>query len=200
MRWIVFLTLTLLAACEAPPPRAGPKAEPPAEAVGAQKAFFRTYPSARAWAPDVLVMRIESLAIPEVKQGEGKYGAWRVTYVSPSKMRLKVYTFAVAESPGNAYKDVFSPLEERWNGPGGSAEAFRMEALKVESDKAYKAAVEKSAAFLAKKSAKPMNVLVEWNKRYAQPSYRFYWGDSISSAEYTVYVDTVSGQFLNKAP
>jgi len=200
MRWTLFFALICLVSCASPPPAAVKKVEPAPEAVGAQKAFFRTYPSARAWAPDVLVMRVESVAIPEVPPNGGKFGAWRITYVSPAKMRLKVFTFSVAESPGNVYKDVFSPLEERWNGPGGSTEAFRMEAFKIESDKAYQTAAEKSAAFLAKKSTKPMNVVVEWNKRFSQPSYRFYWGDSIGMAEYSAFVDTVTGQFLTKVP
>lgn len=192
--------LLALCSCSEPPKKAEKKVEAPPEPVGAQKAFFRTLPSARTWANDVMPLQIESLAIPEVKYGEGKYGAWKVTYVSPSKARLKVYTYSVVESPGNVYKDVFSPLEERWSGPTGQSLPFRMEAFKVESDKAWQTAVEKSAAFLAKRSTKPVRFLVEWNKRFSQPSYRIYWGDSIGTSEYSVFVDVTSGQFLSKAP
>jgi hypothetical protein len=190
--------LLTLAACTSEAPKAEKKAEPPPEPVGAQKAFFRTLPSARTWSPDVIPLRIESVPIPEVKWGEGKYGAWRITYVSPSKQRLKIYTYGVVESPGNVYKDVFSPTEERWGGPSGQTAPFRMEALKVESDKAFTKAVEKSAAYLAKKPTAPAQILVEWNKRFPQPSYRVYWGGSIGSAENTVFVDTVTGDFLTK--
>lgn len=199
MRISALLTVVaVLTACSPEKPVAKAP-EPPPEAVGAQKAFFRTLPSARTWSPDVLPLTIESVPIPEVKWGEGKYGAWRVTYVSPAKQRMKVYTYSVVESPGNVYKDVFSPLEERWNGPSGQTAPFRMEAFKIESDKAWARAVEKSAAFLAKKSTAPVHVLVEWNQRFAQPSYRIYWGNSIGTSEYTVFIDTFSGEFLTKS-
>lgn len=191
----------LLAACASAPEKKAEKApEPPAEAVGAQKGFFRTFPSARTWSPDVMPIRIESVAIPEVKNGEGKYGAWRITYVSTAKSKSKVFTYSVAESPGNVYKDVFSPLEERWGGPGGSALPFRMEAFKVESDKAYATAIEKIKPYLAKNTGKKPNVLIEWNKRFSQPTYRFYWGDSLATAEQTVYVDIATGEFVSKEP
>jgi hypothetical protein len=201
MRITALLTaLLLLTACSPEAPKVEKKVEAPPEPVGAQKAFFRTLPSARTWAPDVMPLSIESLAIPEVKWGEGKYGAWKITYVSPAKQRLKVFTYSVVESPGNVYKDVFSPLEERWNGPSGQTLPFRMEAFKIESDKAWAKAVEKSAAFLAKKSTQPVQFLVEWNKRFTQPSYRIFWGSSIGTSEYSVFIDTVGGEFLTKVP
>ena len=201
MRIITLLAILLaLTSCSEPAKVAEKKPELPAEAVGAQKAFFRTFPSARTWANDVMPLTIESLAIPEVKHGGGKYGAWKITYVSPAKGRLKVYTYSVVESPGNAYKDVFSPLEERWNGPSGQMLPFRMEAFKTESDKAWQTAVEKSQAFLAKGSTKPVNFLIEWNKRFPQPSYRIYWGDTLGMSEYSVFVDVATGQFLTKVP
>ena len=75
-----------------------------------------------------------------------------------------------------------------------------MEAFKVESDKAWKAAVEKSQAFLAKGGSKPVTFLLEWNKRFSQPSYRIYWGDSIATSEYSVFIDVTSGLFLTKVP
>ena len=201
MRFILPALIAIaLSSCSQPPPPVEKKAALPPEPVGAQKAFFRTYPSARTWAPDVMPLRVESMAIPEVKWGEGKYGAWKITYISPSKQKLKVYTYAVVESPGNAYHDVFSPLEERWSGPSGQTLPFRMEAFKVESDKAWKAAVEKSQAFLAKGGSKPVTFLLEWNKRFSQPSYRIYWGDSIATSEYSVFIDVTSGLFLTKVP
>lgn len=196
----VLAVLLTMAACSSEAPKAEKKAEPPPEAIGAQKAFFRTLPSARTWSPDVMPLSIESVPIPEVKWGEGKYGAWRITYVSPAKQRLKIYTYGVVESPGNIYKDVFSPTEERWNGPSGQTAPFRMEAMKIESDKAWAKAVEKAAAYLAKKPAAPVHFLVEWNKRFPQPSYRIYWGNSIGTAEQTVFIDTVTGEFLTKNP
>lgn len=197
---IPVMAACLLAACSSPAPKAEKAPEPPPEAVGAQKGFFRTYPSARTWSPDVMALRIESIPIPEVKNGDGKYGAWRITYVSEAKGKLKVFTYSVAESPGNAYKDVFSPLEERWGGPTGQALPFRMEAFKVESDKAWATAIEKVKPYLAKNTGKRPQVLVEWNKRFPQPTYRFYWGDSLGTAEQTVFVDAATGVFVAKEP
>lgn len=196
----LLMALLTLAACTSEPAKVEKKVEPPPEPVGAQKAFFRTLPSARTWSNDVMALAIESLDIPELKSKAGKYGAWKVTYVSPAKQRLKVYTYSVVESPGNVYKDVFSPSEERWNGPTGQTIPFRFEALKVESDKAFAKAIEKNAAYLAKKPNTPVQILVEWNKRFPQPSYRIYWGNSLGTAESTVYVDTVVGEFLTKVP
>jgi len=51
---------------------------------------------------------------------------------------------------------------------------------------------------MAKFPNKPMFFLLEMTSRAPDLSWRVVWADSVSNSDYSVYVDAVTGDFLEK--
>ena len=190
--------LMLLIACaEAPKPAEQKAKEPPKppEAVTALKAFWQMYGAARGWATDLETLQMSSIALPEIPAKDGKYPAWQATFVSPSKRSSRTFTYAVIESQG-LFKGVFARHEDTYSGPHGQVSPFPIAALKVDSDAALAAAVKKSAQYMKKFPDKPVTFLLERTKRFPNPAWRVIWGESVSSSDYSVYVDASTGEYL----
>src|SRR5215468_9853342 len=139
----------VLAACTDAPKVAEKKKEPekPPEPVTGRYAFHQMYVSARAWAPDATPLQLASIPLPDVKTDAGKYGAWQCMFVSPSRAKLKTYTYSVVEAGGNLHKGVFAGLDEGFSGSRGQARPFNVAALKTDTDEIYQTAVKKGADF-----------------------------------------------------
>jgi hypothetical protein len=131
-----------------------------------------------------------------VKDEPGKSGAWEATFVSPSKQKSKTFTYSVVEGPGNLHKDVFAGLDEDYRSPRGQATPWVIPAFKVDSDEAYATALKKSADYMKKNPDKPMFYLLEQTPRYPDLAWRLVWGESVSSSNYSVYVDATTGEYL----
>ena len=189
--------LLLLAACSEAPKTVAKKApEAPPEPVTGQSALYKMYQVARSWSPDLEVMKMNSLPMPGVKSEPGKAGAWQATFVSASKGKARSYTFSVVEGEANLHKGVFAGLEEGWSGPRGVTKPFTIQAVKVDTDAAYKTALENKGADYDKKNpGKPITFLLEKNDKYPDPSWRVVWGESVGTSNFSVYVDTATGNF-----
>ncbi len=197
LRGVLFVSIALLlAGCseEKPKPKA---AEKPAEAVTGRYAFYQAYRDARMWAGDVQGYRIASIPISEVPAQPGKSGAWEITFVSPSKGAMRSFTYSVAEVGGNLHKGVFGSREEPLPS-GPDASGWPVAALKIDSDEAYKTALEKTAAEVKKIGETPMFYLAEQNKRFSDLTWRVVWGPSVSAGKFSVFVDASTGQFLER--
>jgi len=154
------------------------------------------YQVARSWAPDLEVLKMNSLPIQGVKAEPGKAGAWTATFVSASKARARSYTFAVVEGEGNLHKGVFAGQEEGWSGPRGVTKPFTIQAVKTDTDAAYKVALENKGADYDKKNpGKPITILLEKNNKFPDPSWRVIWGESVGTSNFSVYVDCFTGTF-----
>lgn len=176
------------------------KKDPPKiEPVSGNKAFFLMYGAARGWALDAQPYSLISLELDGVPKVPGKAGAWQATFASPGSRKAKAYTYCVIEGPGNLHKGVFAGLEESWSGPRGSNELFIVQALKVDSDKALETAIQKgknAAEYVKKNPDKRIFYLLEKNKRHPNLTWRVLWGDSVSTSNYSVFVDASTGQYL----
>jgi hypothetical protein len=195
----VALVLVLLSACsEAPPSTAGKKSEPatPAEPVTGQSAFFKMYGMAHGWAPDVQALRMRSVPLAQVKSEAGKAGAWEATFVSPSRGRARTYTYSVVEAEGNLHKGIFAGLEETYSGPRGQTQPFLTAAVKVDTDKAYETALKKSADYVKKNPDMPVTFLLELTPRHPGPAWRVIWGASASTSNYSILVDSATGDYM----
>jgi hypothetical protein len=187
----------LLTACgEAPKAQKAP--EKPAEAVSAQFSFHQMFLYARNWAPDAQPLRLASVAIPEVKAKDGKYGAWQATFISPSRSRARDITYSAAESGGNLHKGVFAAQERGWSGPVGQAKPFLVQAFKVDATSAYETAMKQKATqeYVKKHPDMTVNFVMEYISRFPNPAWRVIWGESAAISNFSVYVDAATGDFL----
>ena len=189
--------LLILAACSSAPPEAAKKPEPKVvEPVSAKKAFYLVYGAARMWAPDVQPARLESMPVEGITPKDGKYGAWRVTFVSQTKGKVKIFTYSVIEASASLHEGVFAVGEEAYT---GNPRQFYVQAIKIDSDAALKTAEEKSVEYLKKNAAKPVFMQLEFTKLYPEPAWRVLWGDSVSTSDHSIYVSSSTGDYLGKS-
>lgn len=186
--------LLLLAGCAQEPKKTAKKEEPPPVPVGGQVALYKTYPMARGWAADVTPVKVVSIHLPEVKYEAGKAAAWRVTWVSPSRNSTREYTYSAIESAGNLHKGVFQGNEER--GIRSGAKPFPLAAVKTETDDALATALKKAAEYVKKNPTKQVMFLLELNTRFANPTWRVIWGESVSTSNFSIFVDASTGLYL----
>lgn len=188
--------LLFLSACSEAPKTTEQKQPPKApEPLTGRQAFQRIYPQARGWAPDAQPLEIRSVRLAQVKAEPGKAGAWQVVFVSPSRGKAKTYTYSAVESEGNLHEGVFGGIEEDYTGRGDSS-PVEIAAIKVDSDEAYKTAAAKSAEYIKKNPDKPVMFLMEQTRRFPDVTWRVIWGDSVSTSDYSVFVDGSTGKLL----
>ena len=192
------LAAVLLAACSETPAPATKANEPekPSEPITGRQAFQMTYPQARIWAADCVPIRIRSLNLANPKSGSGRAGAWEIVYVSQSKGRQRAFTWSAIEAEGNLHKGVFGTLEEAWSGPRGATQPFLAQALKIDTPDALQTAILHSSEYLNKPGDKPqVTYQCELTARFPDPMWRVFWGESVSAAQWSIFVDTTTGEY-----
>jgi len=196
---LVLPILAMLSACSDSPTTEKAKEPPkPLEPLTGRQAFQKMYPMARNWALDATPMRVRTLLL-SAKPEKGKADAWEATFVSKSLSKSKTFTYSIVESAGNIHQGVFAGLEEGYSGPQGGAFPFPIAAIKTDSDQAYDVAAEKSADYIKKNPGKPITYLMELTRRFPDVTWRVVWGESVSSSDYSVFVDASTGKYLEKA-
>jgi hypothetical protein len=190
----------LLSGCSDAPTSTATKKEPEkVEPVTGQTALYRMYQSARTWASDAKVLKLSSLHITEAPDGppaSGAAAAWMATFVSESKSESRGYTYSVVEGQGNMHKGVFAGPSESWAGPRGVNSPFLIAAVKVDTDAAYKTALEKAADYEKKNPGKPITYILEKTTKHPDPAWRVLWGESPQSSNFSVLVDASTGAYL----
>jgi hypothetical protein len=198
---LIGLLLSLAGCSDAPktaePPKEAAKPKP-AEPLTGRQAFQRMYPQARAWAADAQPFQLKSIDLADVKPQHGKAGAWQVIFVSATLSKSKSWTYSVLEGPGNLHEGSFAGSEEAWSGPRGQVQPFPVFAIKFDSDQAYETAAAKSEDYLKKNPNKPVIYLLEQTSRFPDLAWRVIWGESISTSDYSVFVDATTGKYLEK--
>ena len=146
---------------------------------------------------DAMPIRVRSIELNELKADGGKAAAWEVTYSSLTKGRSKIYTWSAIEAQG-LHKGVFASQDEAWR-PGGSDKPFVIQALKIDTPDALKTAIEHSDVYFKNPAAKPNpKFVLEYTSRYPDPVWRIYWGESVSTAEWSVFVDSTTGEYQGR--
>ena len=186
----------VLAGCSQPAPTAKKEPEKPPEPIGGLSAFWKMYAVARsAWDPSCEVLKMGSIALPEVPAVRGKSGAWGATFVSAAQGKSLSYTFSVVEAEGNLHKGVFAGQPESWSGSGGQNLTFPALAVKIDTDAALETALTKAVDYEKKHPGKPISVLLEKVKKFQDPVWRIVWGDSVGTSDFSVYVDASTGEY-----
>ncbi|MEO8594574.1 MAG: hypothetical protein ABI759_14755 [Candidatus Solibacter sp.] len=193
----------MLTACsETPSTTTTAKKEPEKiEPVTGQSAVFKMYQMARAWAPDAQLMKMQSMRLTEVKDAPpGTAPAWQAMFVSEAKGKSRGYTYSIVEGEGNLHKGSFAGPEESWAGNRGMNSSFLMAAIKVDTDAAYKTAMEtpqsKAADYDKKNPGKPITILLERTTKHPDPAWRIIWGESVGTSNFSVLVDASTGDYL----
>jgi hypothetical protein len=204
MKQIPFLAVCLLSllwtgCSEAPAPAAKKEPEKPAEAVSGQNALFKMYQKARTWSADAQVLKLNSILVADVPATPGKSGAWQASFTSASLGKMQTFAFSVEEQEGNLHKGVFSQGgAEAWSGSSGVDTPFDIRAVSVDSDAAYKTAVEKAQDYDKQHPGMPISFQLEKISKYTTPVWRVIWGESVGTSSFSIYVDASLGKFLEK--
>lgn len=186
----------LLAACSDTPVAKTP--EKPPEPLTGRQAFYQIFPQARAWAVDAEPVRVRSIEIQELKAIGGQAAAWEVVFVSVSKSRSRSYTWSAVEAAGDLHKGVFAGHEESWQ-PGAADKPFVIQAFKIDTPDAMQTAIEHSDTYFKGKGVKPHPKFdLEFTSRFPDPVWRVYWGDSVSTAEWSVFIDATTGVYQGR--
>jgi hypothetical protein len=188
----------MLVGCSESTPAPQKKEEAKAEAIGGHSALFKMYQKARAWSADAQVLSLNSIHLQEVPQTPGTAGAWQAVFTSDQLGKSKTYTYSVVESTGNLHKGAFDGPEEGWAGKRGTNTSFPMAAVKIETDAAYKTALEQAADYDKKNPGMTISFVLEKNPKYNDPSWRVVWGESVGTSNFSVFVDASMGGYLGK--
>ena len=190
--------LLLLSGCsDAPKTEKAKEPAKPLEPATGRQAFQKMYPPARNWVLDATPLRVRSVRL-SAKPEKGKADAWEAVFVSQSLGKSKTFSYSIIEAEGNLHQGVFSGLEEGYSAQAASF-PFPIAAIKIDSDQAYDVAAEKSAAYIKKNPDKPITYLLEQTRRFPDVTWRVIWGDSVSSSDYSVFVDASTGKYLEVA-
>jgi hypothetical protein len=200
----VLALLAILSACsdDKPATTAAKKEPEKLEPVTGQSALFKMYQMARSWGGlDTQILKMQSMHLTEVKDGPpGTAPAWQATLVSASKGQSRGYTFSIVEGEGNLHKGAFAGPEEGWSGPRGVNSPFPMVAVKVDTDAAYKTAMEtvasKAADYDKKNPGKPITIVLEKTNKHPDPVWRIVWGESVGTSNFSVLIDASTGAYL----
>ncbi|HEX8986021.1 MAG TPA: hypothetical protein VF767_11325 [Bryobacteraceae bacterium] len=191
--------LLILAGCSSSPKPAGsakPQPSPPPQPVSGATAFYKIFFSARAWARDAEPLRLAQIDVDEIKAADGKAAAWEAVFVSASERSSRRYIYSVIHRPArNLRGGVTSDPPESWSASGG-AEPFLVQALKTDSTSAYQTALKKGSEYARKHPDMPVKLLLEKTNRFPGPAWRIYWGESVSTSAYSVFVDAATGEYL----
>lgn len=189
----VFSMALALAGCST---SSGPKTvEAPPEPVTGLHALAQMFSAARAWQPDVLVLRETSLSIGDVKNAPGRSLAWQGTFVSQTAQQARTYTFAVSDLSTSVRGGTFADAPVAFNTRGQNAQPFLIVAAKKDSDEVLKTATEHAAEYTAKHPGMAVNFLLEMNNRWPNAAWRVIWGESASDSAYSVLIDASTGEF-----
>jgi hypothetical protein len=190
--------VSLWACSDAPKVEKAKEPQKPPEPVTGRQAFQKVYPPARTWALDATPLQVRSVRL-SAKPEKGKADAWEIVFVSPSQGKSKTYTYSIVEGEGNLHEGVFGGIEEGYSGPHGASSPFPIAAIKIDSDEAYDIAAEKSQDYIKKNPNKPITYILEQNRQFPDLTWRVVWGDSVSTSDYSVFVDASTGKYLEKA-
>ena len=195
---LVCLSMAILIACSEAPKSGIEKnkesTSPPSPVTG-RFAFQRMLMQAKGWAADAQPLSLTAIFLKQVPVEPGKCGAWQATFVSPQKGKSRTYTLSVVDT-GGIREGVLAGREESWSGPRGQEQPFNPQALHVDSNEAYAAASKVSADFIKKNPHLPVLFLLEQTPRFPNLTWRVFWGETIGSSHYSVFVDASSGLYL----
>ena len=83
--------------------------------------------------------------------------------------------------------------------PTGQTQPFAIQYLKIDSPAAYTTAMTKAKDYASKHPEMPVKFVLDWQKRHLNPTWRVYWGESVTTSSYGVYVDAMYDKYVAMA-
>jgi hypothetical protein len=164
------------------------------EAITAQRAFYEAYKPARSWATDLLALSVTSGEVPGIKNEDGKAGLWTVVFVSPSRKEARSFTYAANDSGSDIRKGINISNALAWGGATPASKPFSNSEFAVDSDAAYKTAVEKASAWLAKHPKEKATFRLGNASRFAAPVWYIMWGTTKNG--YAALINATTGAIV----
>lgn len=191
----------ILGGCSPSAPTAKKTKEPPPppELVGGQSAAYLMFQAARQWAQDVQMYSMESIDLESMRGKEGKFAAWRASFVSPSRGRIKTFSYSVVDAQGIRSGVANEPDQPFLSRPQQTP--FYIQAIKTDSPDALKAALtDKQIKEMADKAPdSPLYFQIEATAQSQMaPAWRVVWGPSIAQSQGSAFVLSDSGKFLKR--
>jgi hypothetical protein len=202
---VACLALLLLAACSSGPKTgSGAESQSAAKAVPKQAeyetgrtALQKMYISARGWAGDVKLFRLQSQFTADAPTSEGKAGLWRASFASPSKRMMKLFEWSGLVGPDAPEQGVSFSSEDAWNPTNGSTRIFDLGFLKVDSATAYEVAQKHGGEKLTAKDPKQsVFFILDWDPQKNQLVWHVIYGNDQDEAKLRIAVNASSGEFL----
>ena len=149
------------------------------------------YKPARTWATDLLALSVASGEVPTIKNEGGKAGMWTAVFVSPSRKEARSFTYAVTDNGPDVRKGVNISNVLSWGGATPTSKPFSNSEFAVDSDAAYKAAVEKAAGWLKTHPNATATLRLGNASRFAAPVWYIMWGTTKNG--YAALVNATTG-------
>jgi hypothetical protein len=202
---VTCVALLLLAACSSSPKPGSSAESQPATNPTAKRAQYETgrtalqkmYISARGWAGDVELFRLQSQFTSDAPTSDGKAGLWRGSFGSPSKRMMKLFVWSGLVGPDAAEQGISFSAEDSWNPGNSSTRVFDLGFVKVDSDKAYDAAQKHGGEkLMAKDPTQPVFFVLDWDTQNNELVWHVIYGRSQDEAKLRIAVNATSGEFL----
>ena len=199
------LALLLLVSCSSSKKTESTTEPQPAVKPAAKQADYDTgrtalqkmYISARGWAGDVKLFRLQSQFSPDAPTSEGKAGLWRGSFGSPAKRMMKLFVWSGLVGPDAPEEGISFSAEDSWNPSNSSTQVFDLGFLKVDSDKAYEVAQKHGGEKLTAKDPKqPVFFVLDWDAQKNELVWHVIYGSSQDEAKLRIAVSATSGEFL----
>ncbi|MBA4182336.1 MAG: hypothetical protein C0506_17270, partial [Anaerolinea sp.] len=156
---------------------------PPPELVGGQSAAYMMFQAARQWSQDVQMYSMESIDLDSLRGKQGKFAAWRASFVSPSRGRIKTYAYSVIDAQGIRSGVSHEPDQPFMTRPQQTP--FYIQAIKTDSPEALEAALtDKQIKDMADKNPdSPLFFQIEATAQsQMSPAWRVVWGPTIAQS------------------
>lgn len=201
---VACVALALLAACSSTPKTGNSESQPAAKPVPKQAEYLtgrtalqQMYISARGWAGDAKLFRLQSQFTPGAPTAEGKAGLWRASFASPSKRAMKMFVWSGLVGPDAPEQGITFSAEDSWNPSNASTQVFELGFLKVDSDEAYTVAQKHGGEKLTVKDPKqPVVFVLDWDAQKSVLVWHVIYGNSPDEAKLRIAVNASSGEFL----
>jgi hypothetical protein len=168
-------------------------AEKPPEPVTGLHALYQMYTFARPWAQDLKVIRLSSMAVPEVKLQPGKAAAWQVQFASETLAKMRTYTFSVYDESVTLRQGIFADAAASLP---ATIRSFEIGQASTDSDKAWEVSLGHGQKYSTDHPDMPVSWILEFDRQTGTPVWRVIWGLSASRSDFTILVDAHDGAYL----